>query len=218
MSSGRQGKASAGESPRRQRRRERNRAALLDAAYACFRRGGFVSTTISQITEEADVAHGTFYSYFTTKDEVFTELVDRLLEDLFTVVNGPRQEPSVRRRLSVALSAFFQRCHDEREILLALHQASRLHEDYARKWERFRERLRRQVEHDLGWLSRNQYLPGTLRVDLVSTVITRMIEGVALHIVDAADADVEALADTTATLYYDAVFRPASGSEDITLS
>lgn len=201
-------------SPRRRRRRERNRAALLAAARHCFRRKGFVATTISDITEQADVAHGTFYSYFVTKDEVFTEIVDELLDDLLTAVHDVGPEQSIRSRLESGLGALFHRGHEEREIVLALHQASHLHAEYEEKWRLFRDRLRELVSQDLDWLSKRHYTK-PMRVDLVAAVIVRMVEGVLLDIVGTPTPDVDGFVTTTVDLYYDAVFRPVSHKDDL---
>jgi len=46
------------------------RAALLDAARACFLEHGFHGTRIDMIAEAAGVSHGTLYTYFDSKDQV----------------------------------------------------------------------------------------------------------------------------------------------------
>jgi AcrR family transcriptional regulator len=46
------------------------RAALLDAARACFLAQGFHGTRIDTIAEKAGVSHGTLYTYFDGKDHV----------------------------------------------------------------------------------------------------------------------------------------------------
>ena len=51
------------------------RQRLLDAAEAVFADLGYVDASIVKITEAAGVAQGTFYLYFSSKMEVFDELV-----------------------------------------------------------------------------------------------------------------------------------------------
>jgi len=51
------------------------RQKLLDAAEHVFGDLGYHDASIVKITEAAGVAHGTFYLYFTTKKDVFDELV-----------------------------------------------------------------------------------------------------------------------------------------------
>jgi AcrR family transcriptional regulator len=52
-------------------RGQRTRAALIDAARRVFERDGFLGARITDIAEEAGVAHGTYYTYFTTKEDLF---------------------------------------------------------------------------------------------------------------------------------------------------
>ena len=60
-----------------ERRKVRTRAGLLAAARQLFAARGMERTTIAQIAEHADIAIGSFYNYFRTKDE----LLDALLEE-----------------------------------------------------------------------------------------------------------------------------------------
>jgi AcrR family transcriptional regulator len=49
---------------------EEKRRLLLEAAVRVFARSGFHDSRVGDITEEAGVAHGLLYHYFTSKDEV----------------------------------------------------------------------------------------------------------------------------------------------------
>lgn len=60
---------------------ERTYAQLLDAALIVFARDGFEAASINDITREAGVANGTFYSHFKNKDEISTTAVGRVLEE-----------------------------------------------------------------------------------------------------------------------------------------
>ena len=68
------------EGGRIERRKARTRAALLVAARELFAARGVEHTTIAQIAEHADVAIGSFYNYFRSKEE----LLDALVESEFT--------------------------------------------------------------------------------------------------------------------------------------
>ncbi|MBX3098089.1 MAG: TetR/AcrR family transcriptional regulator [Salinibacterium sp.] len=59
-------------------RGNRTRAKLLAAAEVVFARFGYTESSIVRITEEAGVGQGTFYLYFSSKLEIFEELVDDL--------------------------------------------------------------------------------------------------------------------------------------------
>src|SRR6476646_5533880 len=64
-----------------ERRKARTREALLAAARRLFAAQGVETTTIAEIAEEADIAVGSFYNYFATKDELLTALLETALSE-----------------------------------------------------------------------------------------------------------------------------------------
>jgi AcrR family transcriptional regulator len=61
---------------RRQRKRARNRAAIVDAAIDLFETRGYEATTVADIAAAADIGTRTFFDYFATKDELLFPEVD----------------------------------------------------------------------------------------------------------------------------------------------
>ena len=68
------------EANRNQRRRQRTRETILAAADHVFRRKGIDGTTVNDITEQADVAYGSFYNHFKSIDEIVGALVAASLQ------------------------------------------------------------------------------------------------------------------------------------------
>jgi AcrR family transcriptional regulator len=62
---------------RRTRRREEVREKLFTAALSLIMQRGLQQTTVSDITEAADVGKGTFFNYFPTKEHVVAEFYER---------------------------------------------------------------------------------------------------------------------------------------------
>ena len=60
---------------------EERRDDLMNAAERLFLEQGFAPTTIEQITVAARVAKGTFYLYFSSKEDVRSSLADRFARD-----------------------------------------------------------------------------------------------------------------------------------------
>jgi AcrR family transcriptional regulator len=54
----------------RERKKQRTREAIVDAAFKLFAERGFAGTTIADIAEAAEIAPRTFFSYFPSKDDV----------------------------------------------------------------------------------------------------------------------------------------------------
>ena len=69
------------------------RNALLTHAFSLFMNNGVSNTSISDITEHAGVAKGTFYSYFRDKDDLIQKLITQRCEQLFLhAVEGLRTQ------------------------------------------------------------------------------------------------------------------------------
>lgn len=64
----------------RERKKQRTRATLIDAAVDLCVRQGFDRTTVDQIAAVADVSPRTFSRYFPTKDAIALALVDEVLD------------------------------------------------------------------------------------------------------------------------------------------
>jgi len=79
------------------RRRERTRQRLVDAGRSLIAEKGVAGLRIQDITSEADVALGSFYTYFATKEELVEAVVGDLLAELgaATVVDDEVQDPAV---------------------------------------------------------------------------------------------------------------------------
>ena len=61
---------------------ERNREALVTAARAVFERDGFVAARVTDIADTAGVAHGSFYSHFQSKEDVFAAVLAEVEDEM----------------------------------------------------------------------------------------------------------------------------------------
>jgi AcrR family transcriptional regulator len=60
----------------------RNRQALLAAARRVFERDGFVTARITDIADEAGLAHGSFYSHFQSKEDALAAVLGEVEEEM----------------------------------------------------------------------------------------------------------------------------------------
>jgi AcrR family transcriptional regulator len=67
----------------------RTRTALLEAARTVFERDGYAGARITDIADAAGVAHGSFYTHFKGKDDVFAAVVRDVREELHDVPEHP---------------------------------------------------------------------------------------------------------------------------------
>ncbi len=85
---------------------EEKRRLILDAAVRVFARKGYHSCRVGDITEEAGVAHGLLYHYFSSKEEVLeTVFRDTWTEvlDAFTAVEASDEVPREQLRHVAAI-------------------------------------------------------------------------------------------------------------------
>jgi AcrR family transcriptional regulator len=83
------------------------RQLILDAAVRVFARSGYHTSRVGDIAEEAGIAHGLLYHYFSSKDEVlrtvFRESWSRLLAALHAVEEGDDPPPEQLRKIAAVL-------------------------------------------------------------------------------------------------------------------
>jgi AcrR family transcriptional regulator len=69
-----------------ERQRLRTRRLLLDAGRTLIAANGVASLRIQDITEEADVALGSFYNYFQSKEQLLEAVITESLSDLTSAI------------------------------------------------------------------------------------------------------------------------------------
>jgi len=62
---------------------QRTRAALLEAARTVFARDGVIAARVTDITAEAGLSHGSFYTYFDSKSHIFRVLVTDVMDKVW---------------------------------------------------------------------------------------------------------------------------------------
>jgi AcrR family transcriptional regulator len=96
---------------RRHRKREAQRARIRDAALYLFETQGFERTTVEHITERSDVAKGTFFNYFPTKQSVLADYYTRLSTEFLNAARKQSKGAILQRfaRLFEAAETMFRR-------------------------------------------------------------------------------------------------------------
>jgi TetR/AcrR family transcriptional regulator, fatty acid metabolism regulator protein len=82
------------------------RRQILDAAVRVFARQGFHSTRVSDIADEAGVAYGLVYHYFSSKDEVLNELFTERWSLLLAAIDEADRSAEAPREKLAAVAAF----------------------------------------------------------------------------------------------------------------
>ena len=158
----------------------RRRAELLLAARQAFEERGYVDTSVSDIVRLAGGSRASFYSYFTSKDDVLGVLVDELSDDLFAAATQPVDPGATSfENLSATIRQFMHAYRDHAPLLLILDQATAVNDSFLDLRLAIRARFAASVEQAL--VRRRQHRPDPDGLDPRTTAIALggMIEDMA---------------------------------------
>jgi AcrR family transcriptional regulator len=88
---------------RRQRERGERRQEIIAAARSIFWKKGFAGTTMPEIAAAAELAPGTLYLYFPSKDALYVELLLECYDQLNARLKAAAGRPTAPRRQAEAL-------------------------------------------------------------------------------------------------------------------
>jgi len=94
------------------------RRQILDAAIRVFARQGFHATRVADIADEADVAYGLVYHYFSSKEEVLNELFSERWSLLLSAIEeADRSEASPRAKLEAVAGFIVESYRHDPELM-----------------------------------------------------------------------------------------------------
>lgn len=99
------------------------RRRLLEAAKAVFERDGFLHARIADICDNAGISHGSFYTYFVSKEEIFKEIADSVELDLLTLDPAPDDADPVER-VRVTNEHYLRAYAANAKFMKVIHQVS----------------------------------------------------------------------------------------------
>ena len=102
------------------RRRARVRADLLAAARQVFAHRGYQDATITEITQLADVAMGTFYLHFRDKEEIFVALTEEELQTIRDQLLAVLAMRSGEQTIPLVIRTLLQSAYEQRELFLLI--------------------------------------------------------------------------------------------------
>jgi AcrR family transcriptional regulator len=103
---------------RREERKLQNREKLLAAARKVFATKGLGQATARDIVRETDLATGTFYNYFDSKEDAFRALLAELARKARAAVGEQRarRDASLEQRIHAAYRAYFELAVQDAEL------------------------------------------------------------------------------------------------------
>ncbi len=130
------------------------RGELLDAAAQCFAELGYDQTSVETVTTRARVSRATFYAYFSSKDEIFGAITERVCAQFHeaqfvvdTEVTAPAEVVAATTR------AFAEAVFANGALVTLIEHRAGIDPAIGAQWSRVRTRLR---ERFTGYLTRVQ--------------------------------------------------------------
>lgn len=121
---------------------------IVDSALRLFAERGYAETSMSSIAEEAGVSKGTLYLYFSSKEEMFREMMETGFEAMLKQVGSlVKQDKPVKQLVYDYIKISHDFCEENKEV-------SRIIADnFARVIsDEFKETMERQMEKMLSYL------------------------------------------------------------------
>ncbi len=108
--------------PRQKKRFLKNRQIIMQAARELFSLKGFEQTTMAEVAQSAEIAAGTIYLYFKSKEELFYALIQEGMRELLFKLKdtvSAEKKPDLKLHLLVQIPfEFFEKNRDFYKIYL----------------------------------------------------------------------------------------------------
>ncbi len=158
----------------------RSRAALVAAARPIFERHGFQNARITDISKLAGMAHGSFYTYFSSKEEIFQEVIKDLLVELMGA-GSPRAEngDGVMARIERANRLYLEAYQRHARLLRTWDEVATFNDDLAALLRLGQLQFVSRAERTLQRLQREGRLDPEIDPHYAATALTSMVGGFA---------------------------------------
>ena len=195
---------SVGQLPRTARGRQ-TRDKLLAAARTVFETKGYLETRVADICDEAGLAHGTFYIYFQTKEDIFHTLVDTVIADRFLVTEVPEDyHGTVVDRFAYTLRQYFAEYMRDRKFSRIVEQVATFDERMRERRMKIRREFRQRIQHGIERLQAQGAADPDISAELTAEAIVSMVSNFAyinLSLGEREDLDIEQVVTTLTNIW-----------------
>lgn len=193
-------------------RGRRARAQLLVAARTVFERDGFLDARVTDIAAEAGVAHGTFYTYFGSKPDVFRVLVAETMDQLYASLGETDDEPPTTdpvARIDRANRRFIEMYRRNTALMALFEQVTTFDPEVRALRQAVRRRMVTRVMHSIERLQAQGRVDPGLDARTSANALVAMVNGLVHHwLVMGEELDEEQVARTTTRLWAQSLGLP----------
>jgi AcrR family transcriptional regulator len=191
-------------------RGRRMRARLLAAAREVFERDGFLEARVTDIAAAAGVAHGSFYTYFRSKTEVFRALVAGTMDELYASLGagasgadpGDDRPRNAVERVDRANRSFVAMYRENTALMALFEQVTTFDPEVRALRQAARERMVGRVRHSIEQLQDEGLVAADLDAEYSAHALVAMVNGLVHYwLVLGRDFDEERLVTTMTDLW-----------------
>jgi len=157
---------------KRQLQALQTRENLLNAGRTLFLKKGFQKTTMAQINKLAETGYGTAYVYFRNKDELFIELMERILKKMYGVADllfQPQTKQEAFSQIHEQVCLFLKSALEEKEVMRVIKEAIGISEPIKEKWNTIRTRFIVGITKDITYVQQ----AGLAKIQLDAPIIAK---------------------------------------------
>jgi len=103
---------------RRARRKEETRQRIIAAALELMQEKPFDQVTVEEIAERADVAKGTFFLYFPSKEQLLHAYMEEMIEDVYEILEQLHPETAESQWEELRQVTLYIACRDGLSLAL----------------------------------------------------------------------------------------------------
>jgi len=194
--------------PRTARGRQ-TRERLLTAARTVFEKKGFIDTRVADICAEAGLAHGTFYIYFQTKDDVFYALVDMVIADRYLITAVPDDfGGTVADRFAYTLRQYFAEIQRSGRFSRIIEQVATIDEAMRENRMKIRRKFQQRIQHGIERVQKQGLADPDISAELTAEAIVAMVSNFAyinVSLGQRKDLDIDQAVTTLTSIYARAI-------------
>lgn len=161
------------EGEKKQFRKSRmTRKKIINQAYEFFLSVGFAETTVAMISKAVGVSYGTVYTYFNSKSDIFIEIIEDTVQELYSMARTPFFPKTAKEAYFIICEQAFSHqsfAIKNKRILEIIEEAMHLSPEVRLKWQHIQDYFLGTIAQDIRY-SQNA---GLLREGVVPEITAR---------------------------------------------
>lgn len=102
----------------------------MAAGRCVFEQRGYFETRVADIAAEAGVAHGTFYTYFESKEDLFAAIAEGVIAEVFELSRAPREGREFVERVRSGIGRYVDAYRRNARFMALIEQVATVDDRY----------------------------------------------------------------------------------------